>query len=144
LKKWNPHINWQTDTLEITRNGRTYQWHPATLQGMKALTSLELPAVMGTEICDTVGPDDEIFLVKMVDPKEEKAASPEKKDGKEENVEPKSGIGKWARKIQEWIKRKTPNLLRPFGSPAKSNHSLSIRDSMIQLGLDRDHTLRLN
>jgi len=106
LKKWNPHINWQTDTLEVTRNGRTYQWHPTTLQGMKALTSLELPSVMGTEICDNVGPDDEIFLVKMVDPEEKDAGR-------------QSGIGKWARKVQEWIKRKTPNLLRPFGSPAR-------------------------
>ena len=113
LKKWNPHINWQTDTLEITRNGRTYQWHPTTLQGMKALTSLELPAVMGTEICDNVGLDDEIFLVKMVDPKEEEVAS------SEEDTKQKSGIGRWTRKVQEWIKRKTPNLLRPFGSPAK-------------------------
>ena len=73
LQKWNPHINWQTNTLEITRNSPTYQWHPSTIRGMQALTALELPAVMGTEICDNVDPDDEIFVVKMVDPEEAKA-----------------------------------------------------------------------
>ena len=67
---------------------------------MKALTSLELPAVMGTEICDNVGPDDEIFLVKMVDPKEEEAASLEE-EAKKEDMKQQSRIGKWARKIQE-------------------------------------------
>ena len=68
---------------------------------MKALTSLELPAVMGTEICDNVGPDDEIFLVKMVDPKEEEAALLKEKEVKAATAKEQSRIGKWAQKIQE-------------------------------------------
>ena len=68
---------------------------------MKALTSLELPAVMGTEICDNVGPDDEIFLVKVVDPKEEEAALLKEKEVKAATAKEQRRIGKWAQKIQE-------------------------------------------
>ena len=59
-------------------------------RGMNALTSLELPAVMGTEIFDNVGPDNEIFLIKMVDSKEEEDTK-------------KSGTVRWMQKFQEWI-----------------------------------------
>ena len=54
---------------------------------MKALTSLKLPAVMSTEICDNVEPDDEIFLVKM----EEKTISSNEDAASSKE---KSGIGK--------------------------------------------------
>ena len=90
---------------------------------------------MGTEIDDTASMDDEIFLIKIVDPTEEKAAD-----------EAKSGckIGKWACKIQDWIKRKTPNLLRPFGDPAnvKPFEIDTGNESLYESGYD--HTLRWN
>ena len=73
---------------------------------------------MGTEIDDTASMDDEIFLIKIVDPTEETAMDETSSQGTVDATKPGCKIGKWARKIQDWIKRKTPNLLRPFGDPA--------------------------
>jgi hypothetical protein len=103
LKKHNPHIDWATDSLELTVNGRTYQWHPtATKNTMSSLTAIESVPKESPYTTDKFEPDDKIFIVSL-------------DDGHKNRNEKRS----WAKKFGKWIKHKCSNLLRPFGNPAK-------------------------
>jgi hypothetical protein len=100
LKKHNPHINWATDSLELSINGRTYQWHPIANRDVPS-TTCEEPEE-SVYLTEEIGPSDQVFLVTM--------------DSTGQNRQEKRGF---ARKIGKWIKRKCSNLLRAFGTPAK-------------------------
>ena len=103
LKKHNPHINWATDSLELTVNGRTYQWHPTASKNMSSLTTIEsVPESLYTT--EKLEQDDKVFIVSLDE------------DGQHKNRNEKRS---WAKKFGKWIQRKCSSLLRPFGTPAK-------------------------
>jgi hypothetical protein len=96
LQRYNPHVDWNTMCVEVTRDGRRYHLYP-----------MQKEEINTAKVIDN---DKEIlFLIATERPPRTATAGPriEKAERRE-----------YVQKIHKWINKNTPGLTRPIGKPA--------------------------